>query len=83
MHLRLGVELAMVYLPRIEATLIILLVAVFFSSCQTGQNEGVEDPFVASGPEQSEEVLLTVENTETHNSILYTWFKDHLNVQNA
>ena len=74
MHLRLGVELAMVYLPRIEATLIILLVAGFFSSCQPGQNEGVEDPFVASGPEQSEEVLLTVENNDFRDANIFAFW---------
>ena len=64
----------MVYLRRIEPTLIILLVAVFFSSCQTAQNEGVEDAFVASGPEQSEVVLLTVENNDFRDANIFAFW---------
>lgn len=70
----LEVELVMIRLPRRETTSIILVVAVVLGSCQTGQNERVQDPFVASGPEQSEEVLLTVENNDFRDANIFAFW---------
>lgn len=70
----LEVELVMIRLRRRDATSIIFLVTVILTSCQTGQSEGVQDPFVASGPEQGEEVLLTVENNDFRDANIFAFW---------
>ena len=61
-------------LPQRATIFVIVMVTVVLGSCQTGQQEGVQDPFVVSNSGQSEEVLLTVENNDFRDANIFAFW---------